>query len=335
MSNTTAQDVTAQPQSPAVRMSIANDDLTLLPIGLLLSDQNYQRGLKQAHINTIADDFNRLALTPPIVVQRRDGSYWLIDGQQRVEALRRMNRFTHIYVQLVKNITIEEEAELFVAVNSCSKALNATELYKACNRYGTNVATAIEAELNRHELTAALGSTGNEIRAIGKLLEAWGPNARVQTHLDLSTATGRNQFEEGRRVLRWAISVGLPLIQRNFPANKVYQGNILGALIWIRRNHKSTNMAKVRSVLSKVDNPDMLRFEITKTNTSAGGSRRSLHGARLAYWVNSQAKQPFIRLHAEEWLPLNIEDGIDVTRDPNVLLVDEDLGFSSALADAA
>lgn len=317
MSNTTTLSAPA-PGGPG-RKKTPNNQLHELEIASLQCDQNYQRGLVQSHIAKIVSTFEPRVLTPPVVTRRPDGSFWIVDGQQRVEALRRLG-YTHVWCQVIEVMTTADEARLFVQVNSGAKKLTAQELYKACVFRGTNVATAIEDTLNSHGLTGMFGTRNNEVKAIAKMLEAWGPATPVYKEFDLGDPEENTKFKNGLFVLEWAISAGLPMIDENKPAFKVYQGNVLGALIWICSYHRKTSLTKVQNVLKKVRNPEDMRMVVTQTTISSGGSRRNLHGARLAYWLNQESRKPFVSLTENEWRILEIEDGIDVDNDPNVLI---------------
>lgn len=309
---------------PSRRRKIAGCPLTLVDLSTLRNDPSYQRNPVARHIKSIADAFDERVLTAPIVVERADKTLWLIDGQQRVAALESLG-YTHVYAMVITVKTTPEEAQLFVKVNKGSKSLTAQEIYKACLAYETNVATAIEELLNRYGMTGTMSDPRKEVKAIAKMLEAWGPRVPIYQDYDLSTKDNRDEFNHGLRVLEWAIKVGLPLIREGNKASHVYNGYVLGALIWLKREHKHTDLIKVRRVLSKAESLNDLKVAITQISGSAGGSRRDTYGVRLAYWLNTQADTPFIALRKDEWALLDMPH-VNLGTDPAILVKPDDFG---------
>lgn len=95
-------------------------------------DTAYQRGLK-AHFKRIAAEFDPDAAGVLHVGRRGDGSMWIIDGQQRREAMMKLG------IKVWKAIVIEShgqqyEANVFRLLNAPSsrKGLSPQDLFKAC-----------------------------------------------------------------------------------------------------------------------------------------------------------------------------------------------------------
>lgn len=227
-----------------------NDQLTLLPIALLHIDSFYQRPVITRHVNNIVRGFDRRLLTPPIVAKRRDGTYWVIDGQQRIEALRRRG-YTGVNAMVVEVSSTTEEAELFVRINTAAKSLVMRDNYKACVYRQTNVAMAIESALNEHGLTALLSDGRDEVTALGKLLEAWGPGTPVYQHYDLNDSDQLAQFNSGKRSLTWLVKSLSPLINRGHTARSIYHGSVVGGLLWLARAHDDIELEKVQAALQE------------------------------------------------------------------------------------
>lgn len=306
-------------KSTQSRITAPNNQLTLLSIALLHVDAFYQRPVITRHVNNIVRAFDPRLLTPPIVAKRPDGTYWIIDGQQRIEALRRLG-YTNVYAMVVEVGSTIEEAELFVRVNTSAKALVTRDNYKACVYRQTNVAVEIESTLNRHGLTALLADSRDEVTALSKVLEAWGPSTPVYQHFDLGDSDQRARFQEGKRALTWLVESLSPLINRGFTAKSVYHGNVVGGMLWLARAHDDIELEKVQAALSRIRTPEELRFIASQVRTSAGGSRRNLYGARLAHWMNQQGA-PFIALTVDEWSVLQKFDPyIDLANDPAVIV---------------
>lgn len=293
------------------------------------TDPSYQRGVMNAQVATIVSTFDERRFTAPIVA-RRPGSqaYWAIDGQQRIEALKHLG-FTHVCVKLIDVRDAREEAELFVAINGQSKAVSLQDCYKACLVRQTNVAVAINSALGKYSLTAVPKNECNhdEVKCVGKMLEAWGlTGAEVSKHFDCRDPYEKEKYEFGNAALVWTIEAVSPLLTKNYKPNKVFNGNVIGALIELYRSYKGTpSLAKVQRAISKVEDPSDLRFAVTQTRMSSGGSMRSVYAMRLAYWLNQHSTRPFLEFPAEKW-DLLVSSGpingryVDVRTDPAVVI---------------
>ena len=280
---------------------IAGRQTTLLPIDELEADQDtYQRGRNELQVNKLALSWDNDKCAPPLVTPR-SGRYMIIDGQQRVAAAKKLEH-THIWCIVVERMGLAREAEMFTEVGLAPKKLSAQDMYKAGLVSGEKVSVAIEEVLHDFKLTGKHVGNG-EIRAIAKLREAFG---------DVAPAFNANisdeQIAHGKKILTWAIQVGQPLLKKGEAPMKVFSGVNLGALIWIRRNANSVpKVAQMRKIMARTTATQMT--ETAKAmRGSAGGSKRSIGGTRLAGWVNTEANTDLIDLDAHWWEELKVEN---------------------------
>jgi hypothetical protein len=89
----------------------------------------YQRETRNARVDKIVADFNETKLGMP-VVSYRDGQYFLIDGNHRVAALRKLN-YTSTKFIVLTGMTYEEEADFFRAQNDNQSPLSRYNLFNA------------------------------------------------------------------------------------------------------------------------------------------------------------------------------------------------------------
>lgn len=121
-----------------------------IPIDDLKVDHaNYQRPAVEASVRKITRDFDPQALGGIVVNRRGDGSYFVIDGQQRVEALRRMEHVT-VDCLVLTGLTIVQEARLFQRLNGDRTGVDALGLFKSRLAYGEPEAIEIDAIARRH-----------------------------------------------------------------------------------------------------------------------------------------------------------------------------------------
>lgn len=103
--------------------------LRVLPLNTIGSDPSYQRTVRNAH-RKIVSDFDEAALGIPLVAERNDTSLWVVDGLQRITALRKLGRTT-VRAEVFHSKGPEHEAHVFKLVNANRTKLGALELFKA------------------------------------------------------------------------------------------------------------------------------------------------------------------------------------------------------------
>lgn len=113
----------------AVRISdIARTKYQRVPVQDLYYG-GYQRGLRSTWVGRIAKDFKE-GLLGVLIVSYRDGKYYVVDGQHRLEAAKRVG-VEDVICQVHTGLTYEEEADLFREYNKQRKGLSAHDLFKA------------------------------------------------------------------------------------------------------------------------------------------------------------------------------------------------------------
>lgn len=113
-------------KKPIWRLSFSLEDISLADVEI---DPRYQREPNEAMVEHIASNFNRLLCGPLSVGKRDDGTYWLIDGQTRREALLRTEH--EVWPCIVMPTTAQQEASLFVSLNQYRRQVKALEKFKA------------------------------------------------------------------------------------------------------------------------------------------------------------------------------------------------------------
>lgn len=156
-----------------------------LKVEQLCVDSSYQRSTEtkrgQALIKRVAEKF-RWSLCGVVLVSRRDGKLWVVDGQHRVEAARA--RGIREMLCLVFTVASKaEEAAVFVAANRDRVAVSPFAVYHAnvaagdpeavaiadvCRRAGVEIPRyPIPAQSLKPEQTLAIGTIGSSISRMG------------------------------------------------------------------------------------------------------------------------------------------------------------------------
>ena len=156
-----------------VRKAESGGKIEWIYASLMKVSKDAQRPYRAAHAKGIAADFDLDMLMVP-VLSYRDGVYWIVDGQHRIEAAR-MNDFgDYAFKCLVYyNLSEQEEAHMFRRLNDSKRATPYDDFHIAV--FGKD-----EPELSINKAVERLGlkvtrssSTVGGVAAISALKVAW------------------------------------------------------------------------------------------------------------------------------------------------------------------
>lgn len=143
-----------------------------LNVNILHVDHSYQRAPNRIHIKAIAAKFDWSLLHRLTINQRPDGSYYIIDGQQRWSALIKLDGDCNVDCVVHHLETIEEEATLYRHLNFDRKCPTALDHWRAMLAEGTPDVVRIQNELDHADLKLTHGSKApRTINAVGTLIE--------------------------------------------------------------------------------------------------------------------------------------------------------------------
>lgn len=96
-------------------MFVPNVHFEKIPIKNLVSNQDYQRSLSQAHIERAAANFD-LCQINPVKVSRRNGINYVFNGQHTIEivALVSGSRETPVWCMIYDDLCYEHEADMLI-----------------------------------------------------------------------------------------------------------------------------------------------------------------------------------------------------------------------------
>jgi hypothetical protein len=115
-------------------MQIANKndmDYDLIETYKIAIDTSYQRGVNKLKVKKIINNFNSNAFGS-LLVSKRDGddNYYLIDGQHRLNAAN-IKSMKIVPCCIIYGLTQQEEAELFIELNSNRYQVKSMDKFKA------------------------------------------------------------------------------------------------------------------------------------------------------------------------------------------------------------
>jgi len=113
--------------------------LSTVYTGNLISGMPYQRPVRDWKVNKLVREWDE-RLVDPVTVSLRDGKLYLVDGQNRVAAMRRMNGGKDLMVvcRMHYGLTYEKEAELCWKLDQAKSRLTLAQAINALKESGTD-----------------------------------------------------------------------------------------------------------------------------------------------------------------------------------------------------
>ncbi|HBC4045567.1 TPA: ParB N-terminal domain-containing protein [Staphylococcus aureus] len=215
-----------------------------LPVHRLQTDMSYQSPVQERQVRKIVNKFDSKKLHTIVVSKRKDGSFYIIDGQHRVDALKELN-ISFIEATVHENLTIEEEAEMYYGVND-RPSKNANSKGKSRLRFKEPVAVAIDETVKSVGLEIDYeksAPTKGYIKAYDALQSIYKGNGA--NHLGLVLEIIKDSFGEDTRnyqsfILRGfskLLKVYLHEVDLNFLVKKLQNIGYEGFILEINKKH--------------------------------------------------------------------------------------------------
>lgn len=131
---------------------------------ICISDLNishtYQRTVKRTVVAKIKKQYDSAAFGTIIVGERKDGSLWVVDGQQRVTAAKELGHH-EVPCSVMDSRGSSHEAEVFRVINGGRQNITRNELFKAALESGDSQSVEILAAIERMGFVLGLASGSN------------------------------------------------------------------------------------------------------------------------------------------------------------------------------
>ena len=143
---------------------VPNVHFEKIPIKNLVSNQDYQRNLSQAHIEKTAENFDLFQINP-VKVSRRDGINYVLNGQHTIEivALASGSRETPVWCMIYDDLSYSHEADIFANQMKFVKSLQPYEVFMA------NIEAENQDQLMIRDLVESYGMKISSKRAPGHI----------------------------------------------------------------------------------------------------------------------------------------------------------------------
>jgi hypothetical protein len=152
--------------------------LRWVPLSKIKVNPAAQREMKQYRVDHILANLDLDQLGNP-VLNERDGSYWVIDGQHRIEALRQFG-FTDETIQCWVHVGLseQEEAKRFLLLND-TLTVDALAKYRAAITAGLPVECDIDRTVRSNGMVVSKDDVPGAIGAVNTLRRVYGRSGPV------------------------------------------------------------------------------------------------------------------------------------------------------------
>lgn len=143
---------------------VPNVHFEKIPIKNLVSNQEYQRNLSQAHIARAAANFD-LHQVNPVKVSRRDGINYVFNGQHTIEIVAMVSgsRDTPVWCMIYDDLCYEHEADIFANQQKYVKPLSPFEVFIA------NIEAGNDQQLIIRDLVESYGLKIGHTKSVGEI----------------------------------------------------------------------------------------------------------------------------------------------------------------------
>ena len=149
--------------------------LASIPVQLLRVCEDYQRPVDKAHVNELANPFDRIYANC-IITSYRDGCFWILDGQHRYNAAK-LSGVKSLACIVLTGLTSQQEAKIYTDLNDKHKKPDPYKIFKAnvWNGDMSNPKVATDVHIKRicdkHNIEIkkfGRGTTGKSLRCLSR-----------------------------------------------------------------------------------------------------------------------------------------------------------------------
>lgn len=218
----------------------------------------YQRTIVPARVNRIAKNLDQDAFGSLTVGHRRDGSYWVVDGMQRLTAARKLG-IAMVPCDVFESEGQEHEARVFRLKNRERTSVSALALFNAQMTEGDPQTLEIAAVVNRAGLKLRLRDEGGQ---------GW-PYIKAVKALERSF----------QRVGSEGLQAALAILGEAWPGEDgALQGDMIEGVCWFIKKHEGFDERRLVDRLSKKSITGVIRaadanFKLGKDRDSSSYGR--------------------------------------------------------------
>lgn len=246
--------------NPGEYMMIDKKDLNV--------DHSYQREkIVVNKVRQIASTWSWAGCGCILVAMRRDGSFWVFDGQHRVLAAKTRADILQLPCMVFECVDVKQEAAGFLVANAERKPVGALDKFKALVMTGDSAAKIVSDVFEKLAVTVATKPDGSrQLKCVSKCLVL---------------------AERDAEVFTWALQSTIAVCG-NHPVHR----DILDGLFWIEVKYGLCGTDRFDEALAKADRADILA-SIAKFAAAEGKRGERVCGTGILKVLNYKRRNRF------------------------------------------
>lgn len=141
--------------------------MEMIDVDKILIDRHYERPLHNARVEYIKNNWNG-KIYQPISVSHSEEGYFVVDGQHRHAAAKALG-IKHLPCWVFMNLTLDQEAALFVEINKSQRPIKSSEEYEASLTGNVHTAKEIERILKKYGYAISSRTSPNRFNCYGAI----------------------------------------------------------------------------------------------------------------------------------------------------------------------
>lgn len=158
----------------------------------LVVDHQYQRPLNENHVEKLQRSFNRDFMGAFIVSERSDGTFYVLDGQHRLEAFRRLHGAdtkATLPCMVYTDLSMGDEADIFTS-QQASQRIHPVDYFKARCFSGDPSALSVASALAEYGLTMRIDKSPTSVSCPHLITDIYEKSGRDWLRRVLRLTTG-------------------------------------------------------------------------------------------------------------------------------------------------
>jgi len=228
--------------------------------------KNYQRETSEIKIKNIVRSFDWKAFGFIYVNERSENEYWVVDGQHRTVAAARKG-YEEVPCMIYKNLTLQEEAELFINCQVNRNSVRMFERYQALLTAGDKTTIEIQNILEKYDIKPSkCGSNENGrkkgyLNGIASLYKIYNSKGSVWLEIVIRIVTSIWQYND-----------------KTFDPDSLTSNILLGMHTFLC---KAYNIVDEKRIIKKMKNVSASKLNaIARRNIATYGDNKASNTAR-------------------------------------------------------
>ncbi len=168
---------------------LENAEMEWVPVDAFSVDHSYDRDPIQTHIDFLTRNWDQDIMGPLLASRRANGKHYLLDGQHRIGALKKLGKGKYLVPALVyEGLSVADEARIYRKYNKDRRQPSPSDNFRALVREGDPKAVAIKKVLDDLDLELnSFGNTQRDVKCVANVIAIYNKMGAAGLDATLST----------------------------------------------------------------------------------------------------------------------------------------------------